>query len=256
VTHILGHMAFLTGDYKWSLSLLQLTAQVQPQNPDVLFDLGEALYSAGRVLDARTAVQSALQTGVAFSRTNDAQRFLAMTGLADQPAQALAAQSQVEAILKSAPDYVPALMVKAAIAEQKPDLATAGQVYEGVLKYYPDFTPAQRQLAIIYAKDPSNDAKAYSLAVKASNAFPDDPEVAKALGTIVYRQGDYPQAASLLQKSTRQKNGDAELMYYLGMAQYHLKNRAESKAALQKALDLNLSGAPAVEARRVLAELK
>ena len=125
VTHTLGHLAFLTGDYKWSLSLLQLTAQAQPQNPEVLYDLGEAFYSAGRVPDARTAMQNALQTGAAFSRTNEAQRFLAMTGLADKPAQALAAQSQVEAILKSAPDYVPALMVKAAIAEQKPDLATA-----------------------------------------------------------------------------------------------------------------------------------
>jgi len=60
----------------------------------------------------------------------------------------------------------------------------------------------------------------------------------------------------LLQESARQRNGDAELMYYLGMAEYHLKNRAESKTALQKALDLNLSGTPAIEAKRVLAELK
>jgi hypothetical protein len=40
------------------------------------------------------------------------------------------------------------------------------------------------------------------------------------------------------------------------MAQYHLKNRAESKTSLQRALDLNLSGTQAVEARRILAELK
>ncbi len=256
VTHTLGHLAFLTGDYKWALSLLQLTVQAQPQNPEVLYDLGEAYYSAGRVPDARTAMQNALQTGTAFARTNDARQFLSMAALADAPAQALAAQSQVETILKSTPDYVPALMVKAAIAEQKPDLAAAEQTYEGVLKHYPDFTPAQKQLAILYTKNPSNDAKAYPLAVKARTAFPGDPEVAKALGLLVYRQGDYSRAATLLQESARQKNGDADLMYYLGMAQYHLKNRAESKTALQKALDLNLSGAQAVEAKRVLAELK
>ena len=45
-------------------------------------------------------------------------------------------------------------------------------------------------------------------------------------------------------------------MYYLGMAQYQLKDRTQSKANLQKALDLKLSGAPAVEAKRVLTELK
>jgi Flp pilus assembly protein TadD len=256
LTHTLGHLAFLTGDYKWSLSLLQLTAQTQPQNPEVLYDLGEAFYSAGRVPDARTAMQNALQTGAAFSRTNEAQRFLAMTDLADKPAQALAAQSQAEAILKSAPNYVPALMVKAAIAEQKPDLATAGRTYEDILSRYPDFAPAQKQLAILYAKDPNNNARAYPLAVKAREAFPGDPAVAKALGLIVYRQGDYSRAANLLQESARQRNGDAELMYYLGMAQYHLKNRAETKTALQKALELNLSGDPAVEAKRILAELK
>ena len=256
VTHTLGRLAFLTGDYEWSLNLLQLTAQVQPQNPEVLYDLGEAFYSVGRVPDARIAVQNALQTGAAFSRTNEAKRFLAMTDLADKPAQALAAQSQVEAILKSVPDYVPALMVKAAIAEQKPDLATAGRTYEDVLNHYPDFAPAQKQLAILYAKDPNNDAKAYALAVKARKAFPDDPEVAKTLGIIVFRQGDYPRAANLLQESARQKNRDAELMYYLGMTQYHLKNRAESKTSLQRALDLNLSGTQAVEAKRILAELK
>jgi Flp pilus assembly protein TadD len=147
-------------------------------------------------------------------------------------------------------------MVKAAIAGQKPDPATAGQTYEDVLKHYPDFAPAQKQLAILYAKDPNNDAKAYPLAVKARDAFPTDPDVARTLGIIVFRQGDYPRAANLLQESARQRNGDAELMYYLGMAQYHLKNRAESKTALQKALDLSLSGAPAVEAKRILAELK
>ena len=256
VTRTLGHLAFLTGDYKWSLSLLQLTAQAQPQNPEVLYDLGEAFYSAGRVTDARTAMQTALQAGAAFSRTNEAQRFLTMTDLADKPAQALAAQSQVETILKSAPDYVPALMVKAVVAEQKPDFAAAEQTYEGVLKHYPDFAPAQKELAILYAKDPKNDATAYPLAVKARAAFPGDPAVAKALGIIVYRQGDYSRAANLLQESARQRNGDSELFYYLGMAQYHLKNRAESKTALQKALDLNLSGTPAVEAKRILAELK
>ena len=256
ITHTLGHLAFLTGDYKWSLSLLQLTAQAQPQNPEVLYHLGEAFYSEGKVPDARTAMQNALQTGTAFAQTNDARRFLAMTDLADKPAQALAAQPQVEAILKSAPDDVPALMVKGSIAEQKPDLAAAAQTYESVLKRYPDFAPAQKKLAVLYSQDSKNDAKAYPIAIKARDAFPTDPEVARTLGVIVYRQGDYSRAASLLQESARQRKDDAELMYYLGMAQYRLKHNAESKTALQRALDLKLSGAPATEAKRVLAELK
>jgi tetratricopeptide (TPR) repeat protein len=256
VCQTLGRLAFATGDYKWSSSLLQLAVQAQPQNPDVMYDLGLALYSVGKVPEARTAVQSALQSGATFSQTNAARQFLAMTDLADNPAQALAAQPQVAAILKATPDYVPALMASATIAQRKPDLAAAGQIYEGVLKHYPDFAPAQRQLAILYIKDPNNDAKAYPFAVKAHDAFPNDPDIAKVLGMIVYRQGDYVRAVNLLQASARQKSGDAETMYYLGMAQYQLKNHAESKTALLRAVDLNLSGTLAAEAKRVLAELK
>lgn len=92
--------------------------------------------------------------------------------------------------------------------------------------------------------------------MKARAAFVGDPEVAKALGMIVYRQGNYSQAADLLQESARQISQDPELQYYLGMAQYRLKHSAESKAALQRALDLNLSGSEAADAKRIIAELK
>ena len=46
------------------------------------------------------------------------------------------------------------------------------------------------------------------------------------------------------------------MKYYLGMAQYHLKKRTESKQSLQRALDLSLPSELANEARRTLAELK
>lgn len=256
VLHTLGRMAFLTGDYKWSLSLMQLAAQAQPQNPGVLYDLGASLYSEGKVPEARASMHNALQTDAAFAQADDARRFLSMVALADAPAQALAAQSQIESLLKSVPNYVPALMVKAIIAEQKPDLALAEQTCENVLKLYPDFAPAQKKLASLYVQDPKDDAKALPLAVKARAAFPADPDVARTLGILVYRQGDYSRAASLLQESARQRTTDAELMYYLGMAQYRLKQNAASKTMLQRALDLKLSGTLASDAKRVLAELK
>jgi hypothetical protein len=43
-------------------------------------------------------------------------------------------------------------------------------------------------------------------------------------------------------------------MFYLGMAQRRLKQNAESRASLQRALALNLRGDLAEEARRILAE--
>ena len=248
-SHLLGHLAFVTGNYPWALTALQLSVRAQPQNPEVLFDLGQAYYSMGKVPEARAAMQNALQTQVAFSRGDDAKRFLAMTSVADASIQALANE-----ILKATPNYVPALMVKAGMAEQNGDTATAQQKYENVLNIYPDFAPAQKNLAILYAKNSDNDAEAYPLAVKAREAFPRDPDVAKCLGIIVCRQGDYNRAVALLQESTPQISRDPELLYFLGLAQHHLNEDSESRANLQRALSLDLTGKDAADARHMLAE--
>ena len=196
------------------------------------------------------------ENGELVSRADDARRFLALTDLADNPSQALAAQAQVDAILKSTPDYVPALVIQAEIEEQKSDSAAAARTDESILAKYPDFAPVERRLLMLYMKDPANDNKAYPVGVKAHEAYPDDPEIDADLGMIVYRQGDYTRAANLLQAGAGQKSRDAQCLYYLGMAEYHLQNRVDCKANLQRALDLNLPDALATEAKRVLAELK
>lgn len=256
VTYLSGRLAFLTGEYKWALTLLQLSARSQPQNPELLYDLGKAYYSVGNISAARTAIQNALQMGTAFTNTGDANHFLFLTALANDPSQALTAQSQIDKILKTTPGYVPALMAKAAIAEQRGDAATIQQSYQDVLKIYPDFAPAQKQLAILYAKNPDNDAMAYPLAMKAYEAFPHDIELAKTLGIIVCRQGDYARAINLLEVGLAQSNQDPQLLYYLGLAQYHLKQSQQSKATLQRALNLDLSGKDATDAKLILAELR
>jgi Tfp pilus assembly protein PilF len=256
VSHTLGRLAYQSGDFKWAHSLLQATAQKQPQNPDALYDFAEAAYSEGHVADAQAAMQNALQAGSPFSRTNEAKRFLDMLALSENPSLALAANAQVGQILNSEPEYVPALMVMAAISEQKSDVSAAKQAYEKVLNRYADFSPAQKRLAILLAGNKEDDQKTYALAMKARQVFPGDPDLAKVLGVVAFRQGDYARSASLLKESASKLTDDAPVLYYLGMSQYRLKQPAESKKSLQRALDLNLPAEMASEARRTLAELK
>jgi Flp pilus assembly protein TadD len=151
IVHLYGRLAFETGQYSWALTLLQLAAHGQPQNPDVLFDLGQAFYSEGKVSEAQTFAQKALQSDSDFTRADDARRFLAMTSLADNGTRASAAQ--VDQILSVSPGYVPALMVKAALALQNSDTAMARQTYAQVLKIYPDFAPARKKLAALNPKN-------------------------------------------------------------------------------------------------------
>lgn len=153
IAHLYGRLAFKTGDYSWALTLLQLAAHGQPQNPDVLFDLGQALYSEGKVSEAQTFAQKALQSDSDFTRAGDARRFLTMIALASNVTQTSTATAQVDQILSVTPGYVPALMVKAALAMRKSDTATARQTYAQVLKIYPDFAPARKKLAMLEAKN-------------------------------------------------------------------------------------------------------
>jgi putative PEP-CTERM system TPR-repeat lipoprotein len=255
ISHLLGSLAYETGDYKWSLSLLEETARKRAGEPQVNYDLALARYSVGRVADARAAMQTAAQGGADFAHATDAQCFLDMLSILDNPAQAAAAQDRVQQVLKRDGQYAPALMVLGAIDEQKGEKSAATQIYEKVLSHYPDFVPAEKRLAILYAREPGNDKRAYDLATKARESLPEDGELAKALGMVVYRQGDYSRAANLLKASDGGKGSDAESMYYLGMAQFQLKELAESRTTLRRALDLNLPAQQASEARRVLGQL-
>ncbi len=252
---ILGRLAYATGDYKLSLNLLQQIAGNQSSNPQVLFDFAEASYAMGQVTDAEAAMRNALKTGSAFAGADEARRFLNMTALTTNPSQAGSAAAQVETILKSEPDYVPALMVMAGINEQN-NAGAAKQTYEKVLNRYPDFSPAQKRLTILCAETADNDPQAYEFATKARAAFPDDAEVARAFGIILYLHGDYSQAERLLKESAAASNADPEILYYLGMAQYHLKKPADCKKNLQQALNLNLPAQFAQQAKQVLIELK
>ncbi|HTS19499.1 MAG TPA: tetratricopeptide repeat protein [Verrucomicrobiae bacterium] len=254
---ILGRLAFQTGDYRWAASLLQQASQREPQNPDLSYDYALAAYSVGQVSNAELAARSALNVAAGFSRSVEAGRFLDLLALAGNPTQAVVEASRVEGALKSEPNNVPALMASGTIAEQKGDVTAAEQAYERVLSRYSEFGPAMRRLAILYSVEPAfENGKALQMAMQAREIYPDDPEVAKALGIATYRQGDFGRSSSLLKESASKLRNDATLMYYLGMAQFRNNELADSKRSLQRSLDLNLSGDLSATAKQTLAQLK
>jgi tetratricopeptide (TPR) repeat protein len=253
VAHALGRLAYETGDYPWALSLLQETVRQKPGDPEALHDLAEAFYGSGRVDDAETAMRRSLQANASSSETAKACHFLEMIALSANPTPAAA--PEVEQSLKSDPADVTALMAMAAIEGQRSNARAAKQDYQKVLDRFPNFIPAGKGLAILCAENPDSDPKIFDLASKVREALPADAEVAEAFGIIVYRRGDYTGAEHLLRQTALQRSGDATLMYYLGMAQYRLNQRAESKQTLQRAINLNLKADLAADARHILTEL-
>ncbi len=119
VSAILGRLAFAMHDYPWSLSLLKESVANRPNDPDAQFDLAQALYSAGSIGDAEVAARRALDSKTGFERSAEAQRFLDLISLADDPARALSEADRIDGVLKTEPDNVPALMAAGEVSEQK-----------------------------------------------------------------------------------------------------------------------------------------
>lgn len=256
VSAILGRLVFQTGDYKWSASLLENSGRELTTDPRVLFDLAWAYYSLGRVPEAVTAMQSAAQAGSPFADLAQARLFLVTVAAADNPAQADAMAQEIQKTLAADPDYVPALVVSALLEQTQGNFSRAASQYTRVLDRYPDFAPAIRKLALLCFEHLGDDKKAYVLASKARESFPRDADIARTLGILEFRKTNYSRAAQLLTQSLQTHRSDSELLYCLGMAQYHLKDKAESKAALEQALALKIKSTLADDAKRVLAELK
>ena len=253
VSYLLGQLAYENGDYKLSANILQDVARNQPNNPDVQFMYAKAAYAMGQVADAQAAAGMALQTDAKFAGAAEAKMFLSLTALT---ANTPSAETMAQAVLKTNPDYVPALMVLALLDEKKGDFTLANQIYMKVLALYPNFAPAQRNLAILLASGSENDPQAFDVATKARAAYPDDQAIAKALGIILYRKADYTRAERILKESADTTPSDPEIYYFLGMTQYQLKKSIDCKKSLQKAVTLNLADRYIAETKRVLAELK
>lgn len=252
VAHAVGKIAFGAGDYTWSLSLLQESARKQTDDPEIFYDLARAAYAKGQITIADTALRDALKLSDTFPQAAKARGLLEMLDLAADPSRATAALSMIDQKLKSDPIDVPALMVLATAQESNRGTVEAVKAYEKILTVYPQFSPALRRLTIIEAAKGGNDAKALERGTAARETFANDPELSKALGMITYRQGNYARAKSFLEESFRQLSSDAEVAYYLGMAQHNLKERASSVRSLQKAQELGLKSDLALEAKKVI----
>ena len=251
----LGHLASINGNDQWAFTLLDEASQDQPTNGQTLFDLANAAFCLGKVSEAQADMQNAVQAGLSAFQSMQAQNFLEMAAVCQSPDKAMASQSRVQRTLASDPKNPAALFVKGLVDTQNNDSLAAERAYEDLLAYHPGCAIASKNLAILYAQNLADPQKAYPVAIRAREAFPDDPQVARALAMVLFQQGEYSRAADLFDTISNSANADARLFYCLGICEYHLKNYIETKTSLEHALTLNLSGQDAVDARQTLAEL-
>jgi tetratricopeptide (TPR) repeat protein len=256
VTSILGKVAYETGNFVWSYSLLQEAARQRQNDPSVLHDLALAAYSLGKLGEAREIMQKASASRSNFPEAADARRFLLLTPLDENPKNVLAAENEIKEALQTNPQYLPALMAQGALDEQRGQVKPAAEIYTGILRQSPDFAPAQKRLAALYALEPSTAAAAYDLATKARKTLPEDAELAELLGRLSYQKKEYQRAIQLLQESARKRTLSPNSLFYLGMSQLQAKQTNEARNVLNQALIGGLQEPFASEARHALADIQ
>jgi Flp pilus assembly protein TadD len=256
VAALLGKVAYDSGNFAWSYNLLQEAARLRQNDPALLSDLAWSAYSLGRVNEARDAMQKVLTSKPDPAHAADAQKFLALTALSENPKDLMAAEAEIQKELQSNPEFVPALMAQAVLDTKQGQIKRATETYDNILRRWPEFALAQKRLAALYAQDPSTLAAAYDLAAKARKTLSDDPGLTELLGQLSYEKKEYPRAVQLLQESARQRPLDANSLFYLGMSQLQARQTAEARGALNQALAGGLEEPLATEAKRALADVQ
>ena len=248
-----GWILYRKGQYASALSLLRESAAKLDDVPEAQFHLGMTYYQMGDEANARTVFQRALQCNQDFPEKNECKQCLAVLAI-DAKTPAADVRPWLEKRVANQPHDAVALLRLATIYQRENSVDKAIATYEAALQANPQNVAAMVNLARLYP--PQDVQKAFNLAKAAYNLAPNDPLVSHTLGRLAFLTGDYNWSLSLLQLTAQAQPQNPEVMYDLGLAQYRLKNLLGSKASLQRALELNLSGTEAVEASQILADLK
>lgn len=251
-----GRLAYRNGDFKQADSILSQVSAAQPANASLQFNAARAAYAVGKISISQEKLRAAKAAGLSAEENAEAARMDELISCANEPKATPDVAKRVADILQAEPDYVPALMVQAGIKESAGDMAAAAAACEKILARFPDFTPAQRELAIVYSRDPNRAKEAYALALKARAVYPSDLQLPKVIGISHFHQGDFARASSVLKDCAVKLPEDAEVFYFLGAAQFKANQRVAAKASLQKAISLKLSGETLSAAQQMLAEIK
>jgi tetratricopeptide (TPR) repeat protein len=234
----LGWITFKKGDYRNALPLLQESAAKLADSPGIQYHLGLTHYMMGEEEEARTALQKAVQLPSAFPQKEEAQQRLAVLTI-DTQRPTEAARTTLESFLKQQPRDPVALTRLARLQQRDGSADQAIDTYRKAIDADPLFAPALRDLALLYAARAADESKAFEMAAKARQAYPDDAELAKTFGILNFRRGLYPQSVELLNQAAGSRRDDAEIQLYLGRSYQELKKWDECKSALERALGLN-----------------
>lgn len=246
----LGWILFKRGDYARARSLLEESAEKSPDEGEIQFHLGMARYMQADEDAARDALTRAVQSDDDFPGKAEARERLAIMSI-DAATATPAQVAQLEKARADRPDDPVALVRTAAIDERNGAADKALPIYEALVAKYPRNVFVLSHLANLYGQhDP---AKALELAKSAHNLAPDNAQISRILGQLVFRSGaNYKWALSLYQQAAPTLGSDPAFQYEFGWAYYDAGQPAPAVAAMHRALDASLAAPQSTDATRLI----
>jgi len=219
------------GRFDKSIALLKAELARAPDRPTLHLALANDYVRSGQYDAAIAEYQSLIQrnpkAGDLYLRLGETQRLKG-------DLNAAAASFRKAAELR--PSDPQAHLVLALILDQQKQTDQALQVYEKILQIQPDHPVALNNLAYLLTERGTDLDRALTLALRARQKLPQDPNVADTVGWIYIKKNLSDNAAEIFRDLVRRYPNNPTFHYHLGMALYQKGDRAGARQALQTAL--------------------
>ena len=165
------------------------------------------------------------------------------------------ARKEFDALAERQSKPVGALTMSGVILLTQGNHQLARQRFERAVALDSQAAVAANNLAWLYAESGENLEQAVRLAVAASQALPESPEVLDTLGWVYYKSDLTNLAIPPLMRAIEKSPTNPAYHYHLGLVYEKTGAVAQSRQSLTRALELKADFAGADEARRALARL-
>jgi tetratricopeptide (TPR) repeat protein len=164
--------------------------------------------------------------------------------------------AQFRAVLDKRPESIAANTAAGMLFEMQGKPAEARRLYERALEINPQAAVAANNLAWMHVTTGGNLDVALRLAQTAKAVLPNRHEVNDTLGWIYVRKGLASLGVPPLVDAVKQAPDRASYHYHLGMAYLGTDDKAQARASLSRALELDADFEGADEARRALTSME
>ena len=280
----LGRIFMRQGDYAAAERAFQRAIQLTNGAVDAVGALVEVKIAAGKLADARSIVEEHIakkpkeawfhiyaarvykaerdtgkaETALKTALANDADNlaaYLDLTRLYIDQNKLDEVRAQLEAIVARQPKAVWAHTLIGMSLQIQNRLPEAKQRYEKILEIDPEAAIAANNLAVLLADAGENLNRALNLAQTAMRQLPESPEVNDTIATVYMKQGLPSVAIPHLELSVRKDPASPTYQFHLGQAHAQAGQKAQARAAFERALALDPGFDGSQEARRQLSQL-